>query len=1105
MLRIQGPGRLARMVHRLAAATAMLACFCSAAPGAATTQPSWQAAYQDEEATGKDVIALWHFDADAPLKDSSGKGHDLSLAAIGSSFVPDGKFGGALRVSIGPRLVDEQHGVTIADRDDLSPGGPFTIEMWIQPDAQLQTANTAFLIDKKGYPYKSDDPHANDDYLLWLVNNSNNEFYLEAHLGYGKDSDIMRSRLIKLRAGQWYHIAFSYDGRGGSRLSLDGTTIGQFQHEGRGAISNGVYQLAIGDRVMGIHAPFPGKIDEVRISNKVVNITTGNILINIDKSRTAFYRMEKDAALRLEVLNDTGRLIQGASVTLSADGMVSKTVPLPELTPGGSAAINLPVDAQSQVGPYAAAIRIMDDKGQPVSAPTGIHLTLVGRPIPHQMPVVMWEFPQNLQDLKDIGFTGTLVDLPLVYREVWETGVPNNPDTDPRWQYARKRLDDLLKLGLFGAPSLAPGSWVGEIKEFGRVQRNGSPYPHPAVDGLYDRVQAFCRNFGATVAKALGDMPGFQAALIDSEVRDHTQLSFNDIDKEAYRKFGGHEIPADISNTHGVLYQSLSGFPDDRIIPDDHPILAYYRWFWKQGDGWPVLYSQENEGIHSTGQKGLWTWHDPAIRVPSLWGSGGNVDYLSQWTYSYPSPLKIDMACDSLFAMARGRPGQQVMNMIQTIWYRSETAPAAENGQDQRIRLADWEKQQPDAQFISIAPDHLSEGTWLELAHPIKGIMYHGWGSLVKETNFPVYRMTNPRTKDRLTEILHTVVMPLGPTLMQVPDPPSEVAFLESFSSQMLAGRGTYGWSLSEPYAIIRHAALQPQIIYEETIEKFGLAQYKVLVLADCDVLTRSVADAILKFQLQGGIIIGDDHLAPGIQPDILIQNAVQTGKADKDKAAILASAGRLRQDLDRYFTRACDSSNPEVIVRLRRYGTSDYFFAVNDHRTFGDYVGQHGLVMEKGLPARSTLMLNRAGGAVYDLTESRLVDGVRKEAGRLTFSSDFGPGQGRLFMVTSRPIAAVRIKMPEKARAGDSVRVEVAVIDDAGHVLDAVVPLHIRITDAGGKEVEFSGYYGARDGKTEVNLDLPSNAPDGNWTIQARELASGQSSQMELKISQPN
>ncbi len=81
-------------------------------------------------------------------------------------------------------------------------------------------------------------------------------------------------------------------------------------------------------------------------------------------------------------------------------------------------------------------------------------------------------------------------------------------------------------------------------------------------------------------------------------------------------------------------------------------------------------------------------------------------------------------------AAGAGRP-QQVMKMTQIIWYRSQTAPEPKTPAAALPYQARWELEQPDAPFITIAPMHLREAFWTKIARPIRGIMYHGWQSLV--------------------------------------------------------------------------------------------------------------------------------------------------------------------------------------------------------------------------------------------------------------------------------------------------------------------------------------------------------------------------------------
>ena len=76
------------------------------------------------------------------------------------------------------------------------------------------------------------------------------------------------------------------------------------------------------------------------------------------------------------------------------------------------------------------------------------------------------------------------------------------------------------------------------------------------------------------------------------------------------------------------------------------------------------------------------------------------------------------------------------------------------------------------------------------------------------------------------------------------PDRQSDVALLESFASQMFAGRGTRGWSHhweSDMHLVLQWAQMQPRIIFDETVLRDGLDDYRVLVMPYCDVLTEKV------------------------------------------------------------------------------------------------------------------------------------------------------------------------------------------------------------------------------------------------------------------------
>lgn len=1044
----------------------------------------------------QDGIALWTFDRSLENGMYPGAGHPAKLrdAAEPSDA---GRVGACLRSFRGGPTPKTPGGVVVPNSPDLTPKGAFTLALFVRPDTEFFATTLAFLLDKKYLHYASDDPRFNHDYQLYLTPTFDGKCKVTVSLGFGNDSANYPSRSIALAVGKWCQIAFTYDGAGRGRLYWDGMMIGETHHKNRRGVSAGPHPLTIGDRVGRDYYPFPGCIDQVRITNGEETFRSGKMLLNADRP-LAFRRMSKKAFLTVTVKNDLHRSFEGGLLCVSAEGMRIRSIAVDTMRPDGKRVYRIPVDTAAKPGPYTYQLALHDSsEGDRIVAKQEVDVHVVARPTPLRMPVVMWGHG-NPRRIQEAGFTHSFVTL-VNCRKIWDQGRTTKADDPVQYEQNVEILDQALIDGFGVAGYVSPGSFMNSTQEkLLRVNRSGKPSEkHKNICGLFPETQTFSYAVGASVAQTYGPFPAFEAAMVESETRDGTRLCFHQHDREAFRTFVGCDIPSNIKSKFGVVHSTLTSFPRDRIIPDDHPILTYLTWFWQRGDGWNSIYTQTHRGLKSTGRKDLWTWFDPAIRVPSISGSGGEVDLISQWTYSYPDPIKIGKATDELFAMAdlSANPNQAVMKMTQAIWYRSATAPEREEGDETSIPPAEWEETKPDAKFITIAPAHLREAFWSKLSRPIRGIMYHGWWSLVdvNQKNRLGYRYTNASSQHVLKELIDTVVTPLGPTLLQVPDRRSDVAFLQSFASEMFAGVAECGWGQgwqNDAYQILRYAHLQPCVLFDETILRKGLEDFALLVVVKCPVLTRKVADAILAFQARGGLVIGDEHLAPGISPDIMLSTHTRANNPDEDKAALQTKASELRRELASVYRPHAESDNPDVLVRLRRYDTTDYLFALNDKRTFGDYVGQFGLVMEKGLPARATLTITRQKGYVYDLVTHTPIESVSQN-GRMTIQTALGPGAGHIYMITDTPVSAVTIAAKRKTRRGRRLKAKIAVLDNLGKPIRAVVPLEVTILDPEGKPAEFSGWYGAKDGKLTLTLDMASNDLTGQWMVEVEELAS--------------
>jgi hypothetical protein len=330
--------------------------------------------------------------------------------------------------------------------------------------------------------------------------------------------------------------------------------------------------------------------------------------------------------------------------------------------------------------------------------------------------------------------------------------------------------------------------------------------------------------------------------------------------------------------------------------------------------------------------------------------------------------------------------------------------------------------------------------------------------------------------------------------LRQVPAVQSDVAFLESFTSSVFAGRGTWGYGggwQADLHLALQYAQLQPQIVYEQQILRDGLDQFRVLVLADCDVLPRTIVNRILDFQKRGGIVIGDERLCPAIQPEIRLPVVLRTNEPARDKERWLKIAEDLNLQLSGRYERPVSVTNPEIVPHRRKAGETDYLFLVNDAREAGEYVGQYGRVHEWGRPSSGEVRIRNSATSVYDLVEHRAVR-FHREGQDLVIPIELGPGAGRLLMIAPRPIERIEILGPEETSRGAPWEGKLKLTDTSGQSIEGVLPVQLEIFDPDGRLAEWSGFHGVVNGQLDLRFDVAKNDRKGIWEVRAHDLAGG-------------
>lgn len=116
----------------------------------------------------------------------------------------------------------------------------------------------------------------------------------------------------------------------------------------------------------------------------------------------------------------------------------------------------------------------------------------------------------------------------------------------------------------------------------------------------------------------------------------------------------------------------------------------------------------------------------------------------------------------------------------------------------------------------------------------------------------------------------------------------------------------------------------------------------------------------------------------------------------------------------------------------------------------------------------------------------------MESDGATLRIPVELAPGGGGLWLITENAIDTLRVDAPAEVRPGQDLPVSITVADETGAAVKAVVPLEIELRDPDGRRAEFSGYYGALDGRLSVTFTPAANDTPGMWTVEARELASG-------------
>ena len=622
---------------------------------------------------------------------------------------------------------------------------------------------------------------------------------------------------------------------------------------------------------------------------------------------------------------------------------------------------------------------------------------------------------------------------------------------------------------------------------------------HPEVSRLQNEANRRLMEF-------VKDYPQVKTAFFNTEVVDQLGNSRN--------KAGLDLTTKTLGFAEGELGEPKFVAPG--VIADDDRRYVFHKYQFKQGNGLALANKRAADMVHHY-RPDVITITDP-YRYTSLLDMFPGVDVISTWTYTNPDP-KFMLYVETLRAACK--PTEQTpMHTITMLNYPGAIAPTVE--------------------WMLMGPGRVAVTSWINLSRAPRMIGYY-YSSACPPPGKPGDLRVPYETSLKIKDLSEQVYKPYGPMITNLEVAPRRIAVLSSAASIVhRAKRPLHGYAnkqIYHLYSVMAMAHLQADVVFDETIERFGLDEYDVLVLAQCDTLTRTVLDHVLRFRERGGIVIADQFLradVPGaikfdfdftyrrkvtanaivknetyaewndhLKPESAELEKVEGVTALDDQKFMETYAARLKDTLAGTVDPEVDCDSPKVLFNMLEKGEVKYLVVINDKRTYDERVGQYKAVLGKLLPQSATVTMKgrkRANLFAYDLLERKPLetDCVGDACEFRVELTDLG---GKIIALYPHKLGGIEIQTDHAIKCGAAAAIRVRMRDENGDSLSGLQPLEITVTDAKGARNEFSGYYCAKDGALEIDFVAARNDKPGRWTVAAKDLTAGLTAQAEFEV----
>jgi|GEM_PF-1989537 len=388
-----------------------------------------------------------------------------------------------------------------------------------------------------------------------------------------------------------------------------------------------------------------------------------------------------------------------------------------------------------------------------------------------------------------------------------------------------------------------------------------------------------------------------------------------------------------------------------------------------------------------------------------------------------------------------------------------------------------------------------------------------------------------PQVADRHSETTKRAQAPLNELLTVYGGisansvPVDDVAVWRSLEQEMMEGsnisaKEQHIMNTTAAYAACLYAQRTANIITDSKIRDGELSNYKALIISCIIEPSSDLQQAIYTFMADGGKVYANEPLNGYWRPN----GAVELGQLfissaadpyhnrdflrfldmDNNEGGIYADAllAAMGSDISPF----AESNERTTWMSVLESGDAKYIITANMKLVPHDSFMLHKFsgYQNSTMPTKSEIYLKDSSYVVYDVLNGNKVN-VQTKNGRDYVIADMSYFPGAIIAFLPKEISTIKVSSIELTSEGltgelssslvySGMRLNISVLDNAGSIINAAVPLEIMINEVNGnnRTVVYSLNRTTMNGATEVDITLPSIQANRRYEISVRELLSG-------------